>query len=75
MFRASAKPIKPSVTIQVSSAEAVPLHAVCCRLGQEGLLLGYNQGPLLTFETVVINSLTQTCYFTKLFKIEQIKHL
>uniref|UniRef100_A0A2A4J052 Small-subunit processome Utp12 domain-containing protein n=1 Tax=Heliothis virescens TaxID=7102 RepID=A0A2A4J052_HELVI len=49
----SSKPIKPSVTIQVSSGEAKPLPLQCCRLPPTGdLLLGYWNGPVLTFEKV-----------------------
>ncbi|XP_021183408.3 WD repeat-containing protein 43 [Helicoverpa armigera] len=50
----STKPIKPSVTIQVSSGEAKPLPLQCCRLPPTGdLLLGYWNGPVLTFEKVI----------------------
>ncbi|KAI5633429.1 dip2/Utp12 family domain-containing protein [Phthorimaea operculella] len=49
---ASTKPIKPSVTIQVSTADAAPLALQCCRL-QGQLLVGYSQGTATVFETIV----------------------
>ncbi|XP_026743401.1 WD repeat-containing protein 43 [Trichoplusia ni] len=49
----SLKPIKPSVTIQISSGDARPLPLQCCRLPPSGdLLLGYWHGPIMTFERV-----------------------
>lgn len=48
----STKPIKPSVTIQVSTDEARPLPLQCCRLTAADLLLGYTDPPLLLFERV-----------------------
>ncbi|CAH2987314.1 unnamed protein product [Chilo suppressalis] len=46
----STKPVKPSVTVQVSSAEAVPLPLQCCRLHDSSILLGYSMGPGMLFE-------------------------
>ncbi|XP_075987945.1 WD repeat-containing protein 43 [Anticarsia gemmatalis] len=48
----SSKPIKPTVTIQVSSDEARPLPLQCCRLTATDLLLGYTDPPVLLFERV-----------------------
>ncbi|KAF9813087.1 hypothetical protein SFRURICE_000047 [Spodoptera frugiperda] len=57
----STKPIKPSVTIQVTSAEARPLPLQCCRLPPNGdLLLGYWNGPVMTFERVIPDLKTKT---------------
>ncbi|XP_050555697.1 WD repeat-containing protein 43 [Spodoptera frugiperda] len=57
----STKPIKPSVTIQVTSADARPLPLQCCRLPPKGdLLLGYWNGPVMTFERVIPDLKTKT---------------
>ncbi|KAF9408676.1 hypothetical protein HW555_011709 [Spodoptera exigua] len=57
----STKPIKPSVTIQVTSADARPLPLQCCRLPPTGeLLLGYWNGPVMTFERVKPDLKTKT---------------
>ncbi|CAK1549357.1 unnamed protein product [Leptosia nina] len=55
------KPIKPSVTIQVSTADANPLPLTCCQLPNNGeILLGYRNGPVLTFEKVAPDLSTKT---------------
>ncbi|XP_072933993.1 WD repeat-containing protein 43 [Epargyreus clarus] len=58
---ASSKPIKPSVTIQVTTADAHPLPLQCCRLPPSGdLVLGYTSGPALIFEKVTPDTKTKT---------------
>ncbi|XP_045533297.1 WD repeat-containing protein 43 [Pieris brassicae] len=55
------KPIKPSVTIQVSTPDASPLPLTCCQLPNNGdLLLGYKNGPVLFFEKVTPDLSTKT---------------
>ncbi|XP_059047913.1 WD repeat-containing protein 43 [Achroia grisella] len=49
----SVKPIKPSVTIQVTSCDATPFPLQCCRLGDPDLLIGYSSGPATIFENVI----------------------
>ncbi|KAM3968904.1 WD repeat-containing protein 43 [Aphomia sociella] len=48
----SIKPIKPSVTIQVTSSGATPYPLQCCHLGAQSLLVGYTSGPATIFENV-----------------------
>ncbi|CAB3247231.1 unnamed protein product [Arctia plantaginis] len=57
----STKPIKPSVTIQITSDDARPLPLQCCRLTATDLLIGYTDPPVLLFERVtpVLTSKTQ----------------
>ncbi|XP_045457412.1 WD repeat-containing protein 43 [Melitaea cinxia] len=58
---ASSKPIKPSVTIQVTTEDAQPLPLQCCKLPATGdLLLGYNNGPTLLFEKIIPDLKTKT---------------
>ncbi|CAH2098916.1 unnamed protein product [Euphydryas editha] len=58
---ASSKPIKPSVTIQVTTEDAKPLPLQCCKLPTTGdLLLGYNNGPTLLFEKITPDLKTKT---------------
>ncbi|KAJ8707952.1 hypothetical protein PYW08_010318 [Mythimna loreyi] len=62
----STKPIKPTVTIQVSSGEARPLPLQCCRLPPSGdLLLGYWNGPVLTFEKVTPDLKSKTQFLIR----------
>uniref|UniRef100_S4PTE4 WD-repeat protein n=3 Tax=Pararge aegeria TaxID=116150 RepID=S4PTE4_9NEOP len=57
----SAKPIKPSLTIQVTTEDAQPLPLQCCRLSSTGdLLLGYTSGATLVFEKVIPDVKTKT---------------
>ncbi|XP_026324460.1 uncharacterized protein LOC113233553 [Hyposmocoma kahamanoa] len=50
---ASTKPIKPSVTIQVTTGDGQPLQLQCCRLPTTGdLQLGYLHGVQMVFEKV-----------------------
>ncbi|CAH2062014.1 unnamed protein product, partial [Iphiclides podalirius] len=58
---ASTKPIKPSVTVQVTTSDATPLPLQCCRLAATGdLLLGYTSGTSLLFERVAPDLSTKT---------------
>ncbi|XP_038217284.1 WD repeat-containing protein 43 [Zerene cesonia] len=55
------KPIKPSVTIQISTADAHPLPLACCRLPDNGdVLLGYMNGPAMLFERVTPDASSKT---------------
>ncbi|XP_034837671.1 WD repeat-containing protein 43 [Maniola hyperantus] len=57
----STKPIKPTLTIQVTTEDAQPLPLQCCRLPTSGdLLLGYTNGPALVFEKIVPDLKTKT---------------
>ncbi|CAG9790156.1 unnamed protein product [Diatraea saccharalis] len=58
---ASTKPIKPSVTVQVTTPGATPLPLQCCRLQNEFLTLGYSLGTGLIFENLTpdLSSKTQ----------------
>ncbi|CAH0718606.1 unnamed protein product, partial [Brenthis ino] len=56
----STKPIKPSVTIQVTTEDAQPLPLQCCRITGEDLLLGYSNGPALLFEKVTPDTKSKT---------------
>ncbi|KAJ2943199.1 hypothetical protein O0L34_g18909 [Tuta absoluta] len=49
---ASTKPVKPSVTIQVTTAGASPLPLQCCRLHDQ-LLIGYSLGAATVFEKII----------------------
>ncbi|XP_041985997.1 WD repeat-containing protein 43 [Aricia agestis] len=58
---ATTKPIKPSVTIHVTTADATPLQLSCCRLPPAGdLVIGYSSGPSVLFEKVVPDLKTKT---------------
>ncbi|CAG5059940.1 unnamed protein product [Parnassius apollo] len=58
---ASTKPIKPSVTVYVTTADATPLPLQCCKLATTGdLLLGYTNGAALHFERVTPDLNTKT---------------
>ncbi|XP_045781025.1 WD repeat-containing protein 43 [Maniola jurtina] len=57
----STKPIKPTLTIQVTSEDAQPLPLQCCRLPTSGdLLLGYTNGTALLFEKIIPDLKTKT---------------
>ncbi|XP_052742749.1 WD repeat-containing protein 43 [Bicyclus anynana] len=57
----SVKPIKPSLTIQVTTEDAQPLPLQCCWVPPAGdLLLGYTSGPALVFERLVPDVKTKT---------------
>ncbi|XP_013199209.2 WD repeat-containing protein 43 [Amyelois transitella] len=49
---ASAKPLKPSVTIQVTSPAAHPLPLQCCKVLNSDILIGYSNGTVTTFERI-----------------------
>ncbi|XP_068624441.1 WD repeat-containing protein 43 [Battus philenor] len=57
----STKPIKPSVTVQVTTADATPLPLQCCKLTTTGdMLLGYMNSTALMFERVTPDMNTKT---------------
>ncbi|KAJ0170442.1 hypothetical protein K1T71_013813 [Dendrolimus kikuchii] len=56
----STKPIKPSVTIQVTTPDANPLPLHCCRVHSGDLLIGYSRGPTMIFEKVTPDLKTRT---------------
>ncbi|XP_048000163.1 LOW QUALITY PROTEIN: WD repeat-containing protein 43 [Leguminivora glycinivorella] len=57
---ASAKPIKPNLTVHITTGEATPLPLQCCRLSPN-LQVGYTHGPTLLFEKITpdLSSKTQ----------------
>ncbi|KAL0810635.1 hypothetical protein ABMA28_010744 [Loxostege sticticalis] len=57
---ASTKPIKPSVTVQVTTADACPLPLHVCRLVNTDLLLGYANGPAMVFEKITPDTSSKT---------------
>ncbi|CAG9573028.1 unnamed protein product [Danaus chrysippus] len=58
---ASPKPVKPSVTIQVTTEDAQPLPLQCVQLPKTGdLLIGYCSGPAIVFEKVIPDLKTKT---------------
>ncbi|KPJ02027.1 WD repeat-containing protein 43 [Papilio xuthus] len=58
---ASTKPIKPSVTVQVTTGDATPLPLQCCCLTNTGdLLLGYTNTTIWTFERLTPDLSTKT---------------
>ncbi|XP_063835462.1 WD repeat-containing protein 43 isoform X1 [Ostrinia nubilalis] len=57
---ASAKPIKPSVTVQVTTAEACPLPLLACRLTGAELTLAYTDGPAVVFEKISPDTSSKT---------------
>ncbi|XP_028027498.1 WD repeat-containing protein 43 [Bombyx mandarina] len=57
----STKPIKPSLTIQTTTADAKPLPLQCCRLQQDGNInLGYLNDRGLVFEKITPDLKTKT---------------
>ncbi|XP_063543255.1 WD repeat-containing protein 43 [Cydia strobilella] len=59
---ASTKPIKPNLTVHITTGEATPLPLACCRLlSHSNLQVGYMQGPTLIFEKITpdLSSKTQ----------------
>ncbi|XP_063630516.1 WD repeat-containing protein 43 isoform X1 [Cydia splendana] len=58
---ASAKPIKPNLTVHITTGEATPLPLACCRLlSQSNLQVGYTQGPTLIFEKITSDLSSKT---------------
>ncbi|XP_045540700.1 WD repeat-containing protein 43 [Papilio machaon] len=58
---ASTKPIKPSVTVQVTTADATPLPLQCCCLTNTGdILIGYTNATIWTFERLIPDLSTKT---------------
>lgn len=58
---ASTKPIKPNLTVHITTGEATPLPLQCSRLLPSSLQVGYMQGPTLIFEKITpdLSSKTQ----------------
>ncbi|XP_048488294.1 WD repeat-containing protein 43 isoform X2 [Plutella xylostella] len=57
---ASTKPLKPSVTVQVTTEAARMLPAQCCKYRDDACLLGYEANEAMVFETVVPDTKTKT---------------
>ncbi|XP_052747947.1 WD repeat-containing protein 43 [Galleria mellonella] len=67
----SVKPIKPSVTIQVTSSGATPFPLQCCHLRSQDVLVGYTSGPVTLFENVTPDLKSKTQILIRAEQSEQ----